>query len=61
MNYGSPDARYALVDRRNGSWSVTFRAVPYDHQGAAKRAVENGFPRWNEVLNGGWAAAEGLF
>lgn len=61
MNYGSPDARYALIEQRNGAWSVTFRLVPYDYAAAARQAVANGFPRWSEVLTGGWAAAEGLF
>ncbi|MEO8883051.1 MAG: metallophosphoesterase family protein [Devosia sp.] len=61
MNYGSPDARYAIVERRGSNWSVTFRAVPYDHEAAARQAIGHGFPRWREVLTGGWAAAEGLF
>jgi len=61
MNYGSPDARYAIIERRGSKWSVTFRVVPYDHGAAARQAVEQGFPRWSEVLTGGWAAAEGLF
>lgn len=61
MNYGSPDARYAIVERRGGKWSVTFRAIPYDSEAAARQAVGHGFPRWQEPLTGGWAAAEGLF
>jgi putative phosphoesterase len=61
MNYGSPDARYAIVERRNGRWSVSFRAVPYDWAAAAGQACSNGFPHWREVLTGGWAAASGLF
>lgn len=61
MNYGSPDARYAIVERRGSNWSVTFRAIPYDYEAAAQQAVGNGFPRWHEPLTGGWAAAEGLF
>ena len=31
---GTPDARYAILELRDGSWRVTFRHVPYDH-GAA--------------------------
>jgi putative phosphoesterase len=61
MNFGLPDARYAIIERRNGNWSVTFRAVPYNHDEAARQAVANGFPQWREVLTGGWAPAAGLF
>ena len=61
MNYGSPDAHYALLDRREGAWHVSLRTVPYDREAAAAIAVRNGFPGWSEVLTGGWAAAEGLF
>jgi hypothetical protein len=61
MNYGSPDARYAIVDGRYGAWSATFRFVSYNRETAAQQAVANGFPRWREPLLGGWAAAEGLF
>jgi len=58
---GSPDARYALIDRRNGGWSVSLRTVPYDAAAAADQAVRNGYPRWREVLMYGWASPEGLF
>ena len=61
MNYGAPDARYAIIERRGGKWSATFRAVPYDHDAAARQAVANGFPQWRDALMGGWAAAQGLF
>ena len=61
MNYGSPDARYAMVERRGGAWSASFRAVPYDCEAAARQASGNGFSHWREVLTGGWAAADGLF
>lgn len=61
MYYGSPDARYAIVDRRRGKWSVSIRVVPYDHEAAARQAVQRGFPRWQEALTTGWASAEGLF
>lgn len=61
FNHGSPDARYALVERRDGVWSAMFRAVPYDHKAAAQQAVSNGFPQWREALMTGWVGAEGLF
>lgn len=61
FNHGSPDARYAVLERRNGGWAVNLRAVPYDHEGAARQATANGFSHWAEVLTTGWASAEGLF
>ena len=61
INYGVPDARYALIERRGGTWSATIRAVPYDFEAAAQLAVANGFPRWAEPIRTGWAAADGLF
>jgi putative phosphoesterase len=61
MVYGSPDARYAILDRRNSQWSVMLCAIPYDHQGAAEQARRRGFDKWVEALNTGWAGPEGLF
>ena len=61
INHGSPDARYALIERRNGKWSAALRAVPYDTAGAAQQATNNGFPVWREALMTGWMGPEGLF
>ena len=59
--HGLPDARYAVVERRNGQWSTTFRAVPYDHDAAARQAEANGFAHWGPALSTGWAPPAGLF
>ncbi|AKR56554.1 DNA methylase [Youhaiella tibetensis] len=59
--HGSPDARYAIVEKRDGKWSVTQRVLGYDHEAAARRAEENGFPHWREALTTGWGGPEGLF
>ncbi len=59
--HGAPDARYALLERRNGKWSASLRAVAYDWDTAAKLALTNGFPNWTEALTTGWVGAEGLF
>jgi putative phosphoesterase len=59
--HGSPDARYAIIDRRNGKWSVTFRVIGYDHEAAAKQAAENGFESWCNTLVSGWPAPDHLF
>ena len=61
MHYGSPDARYAVIERTGHNWTATFRAVPYDHDGAAATAAANGFPRWAAALAAGWQDARGLF
>lgn len=61
INHGSPDARYAVVERRGGVWSASLRAVPYDSAGAAAQAAANAFDSWCEALTSGWAGPEGLF
>lgn len=50
---GSPHARYALVTLRATGWQVECRAVPYDHEAAARRAEENGRPDWADALRTG--------
>jgi diadenosine tetraphosphatase ApaH/serine/threonine PP2A family protein phosphatase len=61
FNIGSPDARYAIIERRDGKFYPAFYAVPYDHFGAARQAEANGFPQWREALVTGWVGAGGLF
>jgi predicted phosphodiesterase len=51
---GTPDARYAILERRDRSWSVTFRHVPYDHNAMASLARENGQPELASLLATGW-------
>jgi predicted phosphodiesterase len=59
--HGSPDARYAILERRGPTWSVSFRVLPYDHESAARQAARHGFPHWTEALATGWPGATGLF
>jgi predicted phosphodiesterase len=59
--HGSPDARYAVVERRNGKWLTSLRVVEYDHHAAGQQAADNGFLPWKEALSTGWADARGLF
>lgn len=61
FNHGSPDARYALIERRGADWRIGLHAVPYDHEGAARQAAANGFPQWAEALTTGWVGPAGLF
>ncbi|WP_332691581.1 metallophosphoesterase family protein [Devosia sp.] len=59
--HGSPDARYAIVERRASGWHTSLLAVPYDHDEAARQAAANGFPQWAQSLNNGWVGPESLF
>src|SRR5579871_1923112 len=51
---GSPDARYAILEFAGGSWRVTFRHVPYDHQTMAALARRNGHPELAIAIATGW-------
>jgi predicted phosphodiesterase len=51
---GTPDARYAILELIDGSWRVTFRHVPYDHEAMAALARHNGQPELATALATGW-------
>ena len=52
---GSPDARWALVERdRRGDWHVQLRSTPYDWRAAASRAQANGRGDWADALGTGF-------
>jgi predicted phosphodiesterase len=53
---GSPDARYAILERRDGAWIPTLIAVPYGHQAMAGLARERGRPDWEVALMTGYMA-----
>lgn len=38
---GDPRARWTLLEKRSGRWSVQFRRVEYDWEAAARWATEN--------------------
>ena len=59
--HGSPDARYGLLERRQGRWLSRINVVPYDTEAAAEQARANGFASWAEALTTGWAGPEGMF
>jgi diadenosine tetraphosphatase ApaH/serine/threonine PP2A family protein phosphatase len=50
----TPDARYAILKLASGSWRVTFRHVPYDHDAMATLALQNGQPELASALATGW-------
>jgi putative phosphoesterase len=51
---GSPDARYAIVERRDGRWQSQLLAVPYDHGAMAELAGRRGRPEWQRALATGY-------
>lgn len=52
---GSPHARYAVVEKRDGRWSVELIAVAYDWERAARDAEANGRGDWARALRTGRA------
>jgi diadenosine tetraphosphatase ApaH/serine/threonine PP2A family protein phosphatase len=54
MEAGTPDARYAILERVDGDWRTTFRHVPYDHRAMADLAQRNGKPELASALATGW-------
>jgi predicted phosphodiesterase len=52
---GSPEARWALVERdRHGGWHVQLRVTPYDWRPVAARAEANGRGDWADALATGF-------
>jgi putative phosphoesterase len=56
---GSPDARYAMLERRSSTWSVSLLTVPYDFEPMAKLADRNGRPEWAYALRTGYVRPTG--
>jgi putative phosphoesterase len=51
---GSPETRYAILERDNEKWWVEFIALPYDHPSAADQAGRNNRPDWENALRTGY-------
>ena len=51
---GSPQARYAVIEKQNGSYAVEQISLPYDHLKAAEKARANGRPDWEIALRTGF-------
>jgi predicted phosphodiesterase len=51
---GSSDARYAVMERREGGWSVALLSVAYDYETMAKLADHNNRPAWSYALRTGY-------
>ena len=53
---GSPDARYAIAERRNGVWSASLISVPYPHHTMVQLAQLHNRPDWECALRTGYMA-----
>jgi predicted phosphodiesterase len=53
---GTPDACYAIIERSEASWQVTFRHVPYDSARMVALARARGRQAWVDALATGWVA-----
>lgn len=51
---GSPDARYAIVERAAGAWISELIAVPYDHEKMARLARDRRREEWARALSSGY-------
>lgn len=47
---GSPDARYAIIERVGSRWRAQLLQVPYDHVAMAALACARGRPDWEAAL-----------
>ena len=54
MESGSPDARYAIVEKVDKGWRSELVTVPYDHHGAADQARQQARSDWAIALRIGW-------
>ena len=51
---GSPDARYAIVEKLAETWVTFLIAVPYAHMNMARLAHERGRDDWAHALASGY-------
>ena len=54
VEIGTPNASYAILERRREGWSVTLRFVPYDSHAVAEMARQAGMSDWANALATGW-------
>jgi predicted phosphodiesterase len=54
---GSPDARYAIVERVAEGWTAALLSVPYEHEAMARLAERRGLRDWAHALRTGYMPA----
>ena len=56
LQNGSPDTRYAILEKNTHGWQVELIAVPYDHAAMAALARERQRPDWEQALLTGYVS-----
>jgi len=51
---GTPDALYAILERKNSLWSASLRSVSYNSKGMVELALREGREDWANALSSGW-------
>ncbi len=51
---GSPDSRYAIIEKKQNRWTVQLLTVPYDHRPMAELAKQRGRREWQSALLTGY-------
>lgn len=51
---GSPDARYAVIEKREDQWCADLISVPYDASAMAALAQDKGADSWARAVTTGW-------
>lgn len=54
MQAGTPDAAYAICEKRSAGWVINLRTVPYDTRAMAALARERQNAIWASALETGW-------
>ena len=54
MQSGSPNARYAMVEKKNHRWAAEMMAIEYDWQRMATIAEKRGRQDWAQALRSGY-------
>lgn len=57
---GMPDARYAVIEKREGDWAVDLKSIPYGLGKAAEQARIAGFESWAVAVTTGWSTPRDL-
>lgn len=51
---GHPNASYAIVEKSDLGWDITFRQITYNNMAMSELAKHNGRPEWASALATGW-------
>ena len=58
---GSPDARYAIVEKQGGEWVSSLIAVPYPYKEMVSLARSRGMQDWAYCINSGYARIDATY